>query len=128
MNSTPITSSHKFHKTKKPGWYNPVRANVVRFKGATGSKDPVQPDGLFAGGLCLGGAAVKRFLLSSFSHSLLENRLAVFEEEGGAKYKQNCKFETRNPKFETISNDQKDKVSNEFVYSRKGAKAAKERN
>jgi len=28
-----------------------------------------------------------------------------------AKYKQNYKFETRNPKFETISNEKKDKIS-----------------
>jgi hypothetical protein len=34
------------------------------------------------------------------------------EVEGDAKYKQICKFETRNPKFETISNSQKHKVQN----------------
>ena len=33
-----------------------------------------------------------------------------------AKYKQNCKFETRNPKFETISNGQKSETSKQARF------------
>jgi hypothetical protein len=33
----------------------------------------------------------------------------------GAKYKQDCKFKTRNPKFETISHGQKWEIPNKPV-------------
>jgi hypothetical protein len=39
----------------------------MRSKAVTGSEDPVQPERLCGRGLCLGRAAVKRFLLSAFN-------------------------------------------------------------
>jgi hypothetical protein len=38
------------------------------------------------------------------------------EGEAGANYKQNCKCETRNPKFETISNSQKSESSKQARF------------
>jgi hypothetical protein len=62
----PSNPSHKIHKLKSPaGTSSP--GEYERSKAVTGSEDPVQPEGLFGRGLCLGRAAVKRIILTELA-------------------------------------------------------------